>query len=80
MRILSLMKAASDVPVTGKPFVGTKQQGLHSYWCSSFAIWSIQVSRLTGRSPMLGYTFFLFNFYSLTSAACVLAASIKSLY
>ncbi|XP_059462909.1 uncharacterized protein LOC132191818 isoform X2 [Corylus avellana] len=48
MRILSLVKAAYDTPVTGKPFGGTKQQGLHSYYCSSFAIWSVQVSRLTG--------------------------------
>ncbi|XP_035544457.1 uncharacterized protein LOC108983424 isoform X5 [Juglans regia] len=48
MRTLSLLKAAYDVPVTGKPFGGTKQQGLHSYYCSSFAIWSVQVSRLTG--------------------------------
>ncbi|KAF3973843.1 hypothetical protein CMV_002774 [Castanea mollissima] len=48
MRILSLFKAAYDVPVTGKSFSGTKQQGLHSYNCSSFAIWSVQVSRLTG--------------------------------
>ncbi|KAK2978877.1 hypothetical protein RJ640_030926 [Escallonia rubra] len=48
LRILSLLKAAYDVPVTGKPFVGTQQQGLHSYYCSSFAIWSVQVSRLTG--------------------------------
>uniref|UniRef100_A0A2N9GY86 Uncharacterized protein n=1 Tax=Fagus sylvatica TaxID=28930 RepID=A0A2N9GY86_FAGSY len=47
MRTLSLVKAAYDVPVTGKPFVGTKP-GLHSYYCSSFAIWSVQVSRLTG--------------------------------
>jgi hypothetical protein len=48
MRILSLVKAAYDAPVTGKPFGGTKQQGLHSYYCSSFAIWNVQVSRLTG--------------------------------
>lgn len=52
MRILSLLKAAYDVPVTGKPFGGTKQQGLHSYYCSSFAIWSVQVSRITGISHM----------------------------
>uniref|UniRef100_A0A5B7BSE2 Putative DNA binding protein isoform 1 n=1 Tax=Davidia involucrata TaxID=16924 RepID=A0A5B7BSE2_DAVIN len=48
LRILSLVKAAYDVPVTGKPFVGTQQQGFHSYYCSSFTIWSVQVSRLTG--------------------------------
>ncbi|XP_077230146.1 transducin/WD40 repeat-like superfamily protein [Tasmannia lanceolata] len=48
LRILSLLKAAYDVPVTGKPFVGAQQQGLQSYYCSSFTIWSVQVSRLTG--------------------------------
>ncbi|GAV66087.1 hypothetical protein CFOL_v3_09597 [Cephalotus follicularis] len=48
MRILSLVNAAYDTPVTGKAFTGTKQQGLHLYNCSSFAIWSVQVSRLTG--------------------------------
>ncbi|KAJ4705175.1 General transcription factor 3C polypeptide 2 [Melia azedarach] len=48
MRILSLVKAAYDVPATGIPFGGTKQQGLHLVNCSSFAIWSVQVSRLTG--------------------------------
>ncbi|XP_010242589.1 PREDICTED: uncharacterized protein LOC104586906 isoform X2 [Nelumbo nucifera] len=48
LRILSLSKAAYDVPVTGKPFSGTQQQGLHSYYCSSFTIWSVHVSRLTG--------------------------------
>lgn len=46
--MLSLVQAACDVPVTGKPFAGTKQQGLHLYNCSSFAIWNVQVSRLTG--------------------------------
>ncbi|XP_042476421.1 uncharacterized protein LOC122058061 [Macadamia integrifolia] len=48
LRILSLLRAACDVSVTGKPFVGTQQQGLHSYCCSPFSIWSVQVSRLTG--------------------------------
>ncbi|XP_052172689.1 LOW QUALITY PROTEIN: uncharacterized protein LOC127788456 [Diospyros lotus] len=48
LRILSLVKAAYDVPVSGKPFVGTQQQGFHSYYCSPFAIWSVQVSRPTG--------------------------------
>lgn len=48
MRIVSLLKAVYDVPATGKPFAGTKQQGLHLVNCSSFAIWSVQVSRLTG--------------------------------
>nr|GEU38693.1 AT hook, DNA-binding motif-containing protein [Tanacetum cinerariifolium] len=48
IRIISLSKAACDVPVTGKPFVGTQLQGLNSYHCSSSSIWSVQVSRLTG--------------------------------
>ncbi|PPD77663.1 hypothetical protein GOBAR_DD25400 [Gossypium barbadense] len=48
MKLLSLVQAACDVPVTGKPFGGSKQQGLHVYNCSSFAIWCVQVSRLTG--------------------------------
>ncbi|KAK9290694.1 hypothetical protein L1049_008868 [Liquidambar formosana] len=48
LKILSLAKAAYDVPVTGLPFGGTQLQGLHSYHCSSFPIWSVQVSRLTG--------------------------------
>ncbi|KAI3992344.1 hypothetical protein MKX01_030065 [Papaver californicum] len=48
LRILSLLKSANDVPVTGKPYAGTQQQGLHSLFCSSFPIWSVQASRLTG--------------------------------
>ncbi|PWA44179.1 AT hook, DNA-binding motif-containing protein [Artemisia annua] len=48
IRIISLSKAACDVPVTGKPFVGTQLQGLNSYHCSSSSIWSVQVSKLTG--------------------------------
>uniref|UniRef100_A0A6N2LWL1 Uncharacterized protein n=1 Tax=Salix viminalis TaxID=40686 RepID=A0A6N2LWL1_SALVM len=48
MRLLSLAKAAYDAAVNGKPSVGPKQQGMHVVNCSSFAIWSVQVSRLTG--------------------------------
>nr|XP_029117775.1 uncharacterized protein LOC105035387 isoform X3 [Elaeis guineensis] len=48
LRILSLWKAAYDVPVTGRPFAGTKYQGLHNFGCSSFAVWSAQVSRTLG--------------------------------
>ncbi|OAY74806.1 General transcription factor 3C polypeptide 2 [Ananas comosus] len=48
MRILSLPKAANDIPVTGSPFAGTKCQGLHGFTCSAFAIWSVQVSQTTG--------------------------------
>ncbi|XP_057534889.1 uncharacterized protein LOC130813150 [Amaranthus tricolor] len=48
LRMLSLSRAACDVPVTGRPFSGTQQQGVHSYYLSSFAVWRIHVSRLTG--------------------------------
>ncbi|XVF78215.1 hypothetical protein PTKIN_Ptkin14bG0112400 [Pterospermum kingtungense] len=54
MKMLSLVQEACDVPVTGKPFTGTKQQGLHLYNCSSFAIWNVQVSRLTGMVAYCG--------------------------
>lgn len=50
VRTLSLTKASYDAPVTGKPFAGTQYQGLHTYTCSPFSIWSIQVSRHTGCS------------------------------
>lgn len=48
MKTLSLTKAANDVPVTGKPFTRTKQLGLHTDCCLPCAIWSIQISRVTG--------------------------------
>ncbi|KAM7254662.1 hypothetical protein ACFE04_019903 [Oxalis oulophora] len=48
MRLLGLSTSAYDFPVTGKPFTGTKQQGLHVYNYTSFAVWSVQVSRSTG--------------------------------
>ncbi|KAJ7956551.1 General transcription factor 3C polypeptide 2 [Quillaja saponaria] len=46
MKTLSLVKAAYDVPVTGLSCV--PKPGSHTFMCSSFAIWSIQVSRITG--------------------------------
>ncbi|KAI9090686.1 hypothetical protein K1719_028539 [Acacia pycnantha] len=48
MRTLSLAKAANDLPVSGKRSGGKKQPGLHSTSRSSFAIWSVHVSRITG--------------------------------
>lgn len=48
MKVISLVKAASDDPVTG--MAGTKQPGLHNLSCLPFAIWSVHVSRLTGIS------------------------------
>lgn len=49
IQIISLSKAACDVPVTGAPFVGAQRHASHSYHCSSSSIWSVQVSRLTGK-------------------------------
>lgn len=46
LKFISLSKAANDRPVTGKPFGGAR--GLHGYPCSSFAMWSLHVSRYTG--------------------------------
>ncbi|XP_020527307.1 uncharacterized protein LOC18441339 isoform X2 [Amborella trichopoda] len=54
LRILSLLNATSHVPVTGKPFVGTPLQGLQSYFCSPFAIWSVQISQATGILLLFG--------------------------
>lgn len=48
MRTLSLAKAANDLPVGGKKLSGKKQPGLHASSYSSFAIWSVHVSRITG--------------------------------
>ncbi|XP_070006998.1 uncharacterized protein [Nicotiana sylvestris] len=48
LKILSLPKAAYDVPVTGNFLVGTKQQGFHSFSRSLLAIWNVQASRVTG--------------------------------
>ncbi|XXG88254.1 hypothetical protein AAC387_Pa12g0489 [Persea americana] len=54
LRLLSLSKAAYDVPVTGIPFVGTNLQGFHTFCCSSFSIWSVHVSRFTGQVAYCG--------------------------
>ncbi|KAM0947406.1 putative transcription factor WD40-like family [Dioscorea sansibarensis] len=48
LRTFSLWDLANDGPVIGKPSVGLKQPAWHSYYCSPFALWSIQVSRSTG--------------------------------
>ncbi|KAI3746249.1 hypothetical protein L6452_08673 [Arctium lappa] len=48
IQIISLSKAACDVPVTGAPFVEAHRHASHSYHCSSSSILSVQVSRLTG--------------------------------
>ncbi|CAN1351214.1 hypothetical protein LINPERPRIM_LOCUS42463 [Linum perenne] len=48
IRLLSLAKAAYDAAVYGEPTIGPLQQGMHIFNCSSYAIWSLQVSRTTG--------------------------------
>jgi general transcription factor 3C polypeptide 2 len=48
MKTVSLLGAASDLPVTGTIYTGKKQPWLHGSTYSSYAIWSVQVSRITG--------------------------------
>ncbi|XP_019152955.1 PREDICTED: uncharacterized protein LOC109149566 isoform X3 [Ipomoea nil] len=54
LRIQSLVKAANDFPITGKPLTISKQQGFHTYERSLFAIWSLHSSRLTGMVAYCG--------------------------
>ncbi|XP_010459619.1 PREDICTED: uncharacterized protein LOC104740646 isoform X1 [Camelina sativa] len=68
LRILSLVKIAYDVPATGKPYPNTKQQGLSVYNCSTFPIWSIQVSRLTGIAAYCTADGSVFHFQLTTKA------------
>ncbi|PKA57401.1 hypothetical protein AXF42_Ash013589 [Apostasia shenzhenica] len=53
LRTISLARVANDVPVTGEILSTTKQQGVSSQFCSSFAIWSVQVSRSTDYEPVI---------------------------
>ncbi|CAN1231621.1 hypothetical protein LINPERPRIM_LOCUS3460 [Linum perenne] len=48
IRLISMVKAAYDAAVHGEPSVRPHQQGMHIIDCSSFAIWSLQVSKVTG--------------------------------
>ncbi|GAU42321.1 hypothetical protein TSUD_25480 [Trifolium subterraneum] len=54
MKTISLVKAASDLPVTGTIYTGKKQPWLHGSTYSSYAIWSVQVSRITGMVAYCG--------------------------
>ncbi|KAJ1419525.1 WD40/YVTN repeat-like-containing domain superfamily [Sesbania bispinosa] len=54
MRTFSLVKAANELPVTGTTYSGKKQPWLHSSSYSSFAIWSVHVSRITGMVAYCG--------------------------
>ncbi|XP_020236907.1 uncharacterized protein LOC109816339 [Cajanus cajan] len=62
MRTISLVKAANDLPVTGEIYSGKKQFGLHGSSYSSFAIWSVQVSRITGMVAYCGTDGAVFRF------------------
>ncbi|CAL0299349.1 unnamed protein product [Lupinus luteus] len=68
MRTLSLSQAANDLPFSGKIYNGKKQPGLHTTIYSSFAIWSVQVSRITGMVAYCGADGTVFRF-QLTSKA-----------
>ncbi|XP_027365109.1 uncharacterized protein LOC113872072 isoform X2 [Abrus precatorius] len=68
MRTFSLVKAANDLPVTGETYSGKKQPGLHSSSYSSFAIWSVQVSRITGMVAYCGADGTAFRFQLTTKA------------
>ena len=48
LKFLSLPRIANDVPATGRPFVGTKTQGVATYQLSEYLIWSVHASDTTG--------------------------------
>ncbi|KAM3333887.1 hypothetical protein ACQJBY_028760 [Aegilops geniculata] len=48
LKFLSLPRIANDVPVTGRPFAGTKTQGVSTYQLSEYLIWNVHVSEITG--------------------------------
>ncbi|KAL5067735.1 hypothetical protein RYX36_018622 [Vicia faba] len=54
MKTISLPKSANDLPVTGTIYNGKRQPGLHGSIYSSYAIWSVQVSPITGMVAFCG--------------------------
>ncbi|KAG6427511.1 hypothetical protein SASPL_111757 [Salvia splendens] len=52
--LLSLERAAHDIPLTGNYHNVASKHGFHSFNCSTFAIWSLQASRLTGMVAYCG--------------------------
>ncbi|BAF06772.1 Os01g0858000 [Oryza sativa Japonica Group] len=48
LKFVSLSRIANDVPFTGRPFVGTKTQGVSTYQLSEYLIWSVHASEITG--------------------------------
>uniref|UniRef100_K3XE03 Transducin/WD40 repeat-like superfamily protein n=1 Tax=Setaria italica TaxID=4555 RepID=K3XE03_SETIT len=53
LKFLSLPRIANDVPATGRPFVGTKNQGVATYQLSEYLIWSVHASDTTGCAALL---------------------------
>ncbi|VAH82003.1 unnamed protein product [Triticum turgidum subsp. durum] len=53
LKFLSLPRIANDVPVTGRPFAGTKTQGVSTYQLSEYLIWNVHVSEITGLCGLL---------------------------
>ncbi|KAL2642310.1 hypothetical protein R1flu_009897 [Riccia fluitans] len=70
LRLLGIQNASSTTPATGQPWRGTHAQGLQCYLCSSFAVWSVQVSRATGLVAYAGATGSVLQF-QLTEKAIV---------
>ncbi|ESW17322.1 hypothetical protein PHAVU_007G229800 [Phaseolus vulgaris] len=68
IRTISLAKAANDLPVTGEIYSGKKQPGLHGSLYASFAIWSVQVSRITGMLAFCGADGTVFRFQLTTKS------------
>jgi len=54
LKFLSLPRIANDVPATGRPFVGTKTQGVATYQLSEYLIWSVHASDTTGCAAYCG--------------------------
>ncbi|KAK7342874.1 hypothetical protein VNO80_25832 [Phaseolus coccineus] len=68
MKTIGLAKAANDLPVTGEIYSGKKQPGLHGSLYASFAIWSVQVSRITGMLAYCGADGTVFRFQLTTKS------------
>ncbi|CAO1942350.1 unnamed protein product [Urochloa humidicola] len=54
LKFLSLPRIANDVPATGRPFIGTKNQGVATYQLSEYLIWSVHASDATGCAAYCG--------------------------
>ncbi|CAL4973034.1 unnamed protein product [Urochloa decumbens] len=54
LKFLSLPRIANDVPATGRPFIGTKNQGVATYQLSEYLIWSVHASDTTGCAAYCG--------------------------